>query len=202
MKLLKRYTENLYMLFDSDQAGQAATLRALAIAYQNDIFPKKITLPAPAKDADDLANIENGTQLFKEQFDAAEDGFSAVFKNFLTTHQLSSPIDKQKILNAMFGLIISINSVPMQDHYLHLLGENIHIAYEVLLSQYKQYAKNDGKFITRQMDRKSTTTTYQPDREDLVNALFHDDFINKYVKTSELREPLLKLIKVLPGNMV
>jgi DNA primase len=32
-------------LFDSDNAGQAATLRALNIAYQHDIFPKKISLP-------------------------------------------------------------------------------------------------------------------------------------------------------------
>lgn len=172
IKLLKRYTENLYLLFDSDTAGQAATLRALAIAYQNDLFPKKITLPAEAKDADDLANIDNGTELFKERFEQAEDGFVAAFNNFLITHKLSSPTDKQKILNAMFGLIISINSIPMQDHYLHILGEKMSLAYEVLLPQYKQYAKSDGKFITRQMDRKSTTTTYQPDREELVNALF------------------------------
>jgi len=147
-------------------------LRALAIAYQNDLFPKKITLPVEAKDADDLANIENGTELFKERFENSEDGFIAAFNNFLITHQLSSPTDKQKILNAMFGLIISINSIPMQDHYLHILGEKLNLAYEVLLPQYKQYAKNDGKFITRQMDRKSTTQTYQPDREELVNALF------------------------------
>lgn len=45
IKLLKRYTDNLYLLFDSDSAGQAATLRALNIAYQYDLFPKKITLP-------------------------------------------------------------------------------------------------------------------------------------------------------------
>jgi len=194
IKLLKRYTENLYLLFDNDQAGQAATLRALSIAYQNDIFPKKITLPTPAKDADDLANMENGTELFKEQFEQAEDAFAAVFQNFLTTHTLSSPTDKQKILNAMFGLIISINSVPMQDHYLHILGEKMNLAYEVLLSQYKQYAKNDGKFITRQMDKKSVNKTYQPDREELVNALFEGGFITTYIKTPELRLPLTDLM--------
>jgi len=197
MKLLKRYTDNLYLLFDNDQAGQAATLRALSIAYQNDIFPKKITLPAPAKDADDLANTENGKELFNEQFQKAEDGFVAVFDNFLLTHKLSSPVDKQKILNAMFGLIVSINSVPMQDHYLHILGEKLGLAYEVLLPQYKQYAKNDGKFITRQMDKKSIAKTYQPDREELINALFQDNFISTHIQTPGLREPLLELTKKL-----
>ena len=202
IKLLKRYTDNLYLLFDSDQAGQAATIRALSIAYQNDIFPKKITLPAPAKDADDLANVENGAELFKEQFENAQDGFTAVFENLQISHNLKSPIDKQKILNTMFGLIININSVPMQDHYLHILGEKLNLAYEVLLPQYKQYAKNDGKFITRQMDKKSATKTYQPDREELVNALFEGGFINTYVQTPELRSPLIDLMQKLPSKVI
>ena len=45
IKLLKRYTDNLYFLFDNDSAGQTATLRALTIAYQYDLFPKQIILP-------------------------------------------------------------------------------------------------------------------------------------------------------------
>lgn len=194
IKLLKRYTENLYFLFDNDPAGQAATIRALSIAYQNDIFPKYINIPKPAKDADDLANIENGKELFHKQFQSAQDWFWAVFENLLNTHTISSPIDKQKILNIMFGLITNINSIPMQDHYLHILGEKLYLAYEILLHQYKQYVKNDGKFITRQMEKKSTSSTYQPDREELISILFHDNFINSYVKTPTLRASLLELI--------
>jgi len=106
----------------------------------------------------------------------------------------------------MFGLIININSVPMQDHYLHILGEKLNLAYEVLLPQYKQYAKNDGKFITRQMDKKSArnvgTKTYQPDREELVNALFEGGFINTYVQTPELRSPLIDLMQKLPSKVI
>lgn len=45
MKLLKRYTPNIYFLFDNDPAGIAAAQRALKVAYQNDIYPKMITLP-------------------------------------------------------------------------------------------------------------------------------------------------------------
>jgi DNA primase len=45
IKLIKRYTENLFLIFDSDNAGQEASLKALTLTYQNNIFPKIITLP-------------------------------------------------------------------------------------------------------------------------------------------------------------
>ncbi len=45
LKLIKRYTEHVFLMFDSDEAGQEASLRALTLAYQHNLFPKIITLP-------------------------------------------------------------------------------------------------------------------------------------------------------------
>jgi DNA primase len=59
MKILKRYTENVFFLFDNDEAGEMATFRALKIAYQQNIFPKMIELSSNLKDIDDLANQEH-----------------------------------------------------------------------------------------------------------------------------------------------
>jgi len=58
MKLIKRYTDNIYILFDNDEAGKNATIRALKIAYREDVFPKMIVLPNEIKDVDDLANVD------------------------------------------------------------------------------------------------------------------------------------------------
>ncbi|NOZ43866.1 MAG: hypothetical protein GXP45_01700 [bacterium] len=65
IKLLKRYTDQVYFLFDNDEAGQRATLRALKIAYQEDIFPKLIDLPTQYKDVDDLAQETDGKEKFQ-----------------------------------------------------------------------------------------------------------------------------------------
>jgi len=73
LKLIKRYTENVFMLFDNDDAGQEATLRALNVAYQNSIFPKKITLPEAYKDCDDVANVENGKEILQQSMQEAQD---------------------------------------------------------------------------------------------------------------------------------
>lgn len=132
IKLIKRYTDNVYLLFDNDQAGQMASIKALGIAYQNDIFPKKISLPPNSKDVDELANLEDGKVLFAECMETAVDGFVASFQQLLKTHSIASPVDKQKIQNIMFDLIAKINNVSIRDHYLHILADKLDITYEFL----------------------------------------------------------------------
>ncbi|HCB51598.1 TPA: hypothetical protein DEP21_03415 [Patescibacteria group bacterium] len=162
MKLLKRYTDNIYFLFDSDQAGQSATIRALNIAYQQDIFPKKIKLPKETKDADDLANIEGGKDIFEECFKHAQDGFVATFEQLKANHDLSSPIDKQKVLNTLFSLIQNINNVSIQQHYIQTVSDLIHSPFEITRSQYNKYTKTDGKLNTYQRTGTQVKTSYQP----------------------------------------
>ena len=193
LKLIKRYTEHLFLLFDSDEAGQEASLRALTLAYQHNLFPKIITLPEWYKDIDELANREDGKEKFDTQRKESQDGFSVVFQNLKKKFDLTSPIDKQKILNILFGLILNISNMPMQDHYIQALGEKLGIGYEVMRAQYVQFAKNEGKFILQQTARK-TEKKYEIDRELLVAALFYQEFIKQFIESQDKRVQLIELI--------
>ena len=192
IKLLKRYTDNLYFLFDSDNAGQAATLRALGIAYQHDLFPKKITLPAWYKDADDLANLENGSELFAAVFAEAQDAFTATIEHLRSSFDLNAPVDKQKILNILFGLIQSINNISLQQHYLQVIADFLRSPYEFIYNQYRKYAQNDGK-LTARYKQATPSTHYQADRDTLFAALFFRDFIVEHQTTPTLWDPLFQL---------
>lgn len=150
LKLLKRYTDNVYLLFDGDQAGQTATVRALNLAYQYDIFPKKIQLPVTAKDADDLANLPDGKDQFAQCFDRAQDAFMATFDQLKTVYDINSPIEKQKILNILFGLIQNINNISLQQHYLQSISDLMMIPFEILRTQYIKHTKTDGKITSSQ----------------------------------------------------
>jgi len=193
LKLIKRYTEHLFLLFDSDDAGQEASLRALTLAYQHNLFPKIITLPEGFKDIDELANTADGKEKFDDQRKKSQDGFSVVFQNLKKKFDLTSPIDKQKILNILFGLILNISNMSMQDHYIQVLGEKLGIGYEVMRAQYVQFAKNEGKFILQQTTKK-TEKKYEIDRQLLVAALFYQDFIRQFIETQDKRVRLLELI--------
>ncbi|MEI6119277.1 MAG: toprim domain-containing protein [bacterium] len=142
LKLIKRYTEHLFLLFDSDEAGQEASLRALTLAYQHNLFPKIITLPEGFKDIDELANTADGKERFDEERKKSQDGFSVVFQNLKKKFDLTSPIDKQKILNILFGLIMNITNNAMQDHYIQLLGEKLGMRENIMEAQYRQFARD------------------------------------------------------------
>ena len=205
IKLIKRYTENLFLIFDSDNAGQEASLKALTLTYQNNIFPKIITLPPWYKDIDELANTADGKEKFDEQRKNSQDGFLVVFQNLKKKFDLTSPIDKQKILNILFGLIMNIGSKAMEDHYIQLLWEKLWIREHIMEAQYRQFEKNGGKFILQQIARK-TEKKYEIDRELLVAALFYQDFIKQFIETQDKRTRLLELITqvttVLPDTVI
>ncbi len=68
-KLLKRYCKNIFICYDSDAAGQAATLRGLDILAQVGCEVKIITIPS-GKDPDEF--IKNfGVDEFKKLIDIA-----------------------------------------------------------------------------------------------------------------------------------
>lgn len=191
IKILKRYTDTVYFLFDGDSAGQNATQRALSLAYQQDLFPKQLILPPEFKDADDLANDPSGKEHFAQILASAEDGFSAVFSYIKTQYDITSPIDKQKILNILFGLVQKINNISLQQHYIQVISDKLNSPFEFTRSQYKQFSQNEGKVHSRQ--KQVISKLYQPSRELLFAALFYNDFFEQHQETPSLWSTFLAL---------
>ena len=143
VKILKRYTENIYLMFDNDGAGQQATQRALKLFYQENLFPRIIKLPEENKDIDDLANTPEGKLVFETCLSEAKDGFLAIYDHLRLHSDMSSPVDKQKLINTLFDLILSVNSLTIQEHYKGVLAEKLGFAFEILDAQFKRYKNTD-----------------------------------------------------------
>ncbi len=199
-KLIKRYTDNVYMLFDNDDAGRNATVRALKIAYRENIFPKMIVLPSRVKDVDDLANEEWGIEVLKNCISNAKDAFVQIYELLREGYDMSSPIDKQKLFNDMFSLIICVDNYTIQEHYKQVLAEKVWLPYEVISLQFSKYAKTDGKFELRKNEKNQETKSWQPDRQLVCASLFYDNVLDKYIETKDLREWLLNFAKMIWEN--
>ena len=189
VKILKRHTENLYLLFDNDQAGRQATFRALKLCYAQDIFPKIISLPEWFKDADEIANHENWNQIFQECIDKATDGFLEMFNRLRSSFDMNSPVDKTKLINVMFELILSVNNVLIQESYKRAFAEKLGFPFETVDLQFKKYVQWAGKiFIQQQQKQEKSDSKYQLDREKLFVSLFYNWFIDTQLKDeSQLR---------------
>lgn len=199
VKILKRYTENIYLMFDNDGAGQQATQRALKLFYQENLFPKIITLPEKNKDIDDLANTPEGKSVFETCMHEAKDGFLSTYEQLRQHSDMTSPIDKQKLINTLFDLILSVNSLTIQEHYKGLLAEKLGFAFEILDAQFKRYKKTDWRFqISQQTHRQEQKQEkYQLERELLFVALFYQEQINTYLWNYEPAKQLLSFVQLL-----
>lgn len=198
IKILKRHTENLFLLFDNDKAGREATFRALKLCYAQDLFPKIITLPDGFKDADELANNENWNQLFQECIDKATDGFLEMFERLRNSFDMNSPVDKTKLINAMFELILSVNNVLIQESYKRAFAEKLWFPFETVDLQFKKYVQWSGKiFIQQQIrNKENSDPKYQLDREKLFISLFHNWFIDEQLKDeSEFLQDLYSFVR-------
>ncbi len=201
IKLLKRHTENLYLLFDNDQAWRQATFRALKLCYAQDMFPKIISLPDWFKDADELANNENWTQFFQQCIDNASDWFLEIFDRLRNSFDMNSPVDKTKLINTMFELILAVNNVLIQESYKRSFAEKLGFPLESVDLQFKKYVQWAWRiYLQQQRKREEWTKTqqYQPDREDLFSSLFYNWFINVQLwKGSEFIDDLYKFVEVI-----
>ena len=199
VKTLKRYAENIYLLFDNDSAGQQATKRALKLFYQQNLFPKIIKLPTEQKDVDDLANTPEGKEVFNHCLNSAQDGFITVYQDLRSQLDMSSPIDKQKLINTLFEMILSVNSLTIQEHYKSLLAEELGFAFEILDAQFKRYKNTDWKFYATQSSQKNPQEHehYQLERELLFVALFYQEHLNTYLWNNAASQGLLYFIQLL-----
>ena len=200
VKILKRYTENIYLMFDNDNAGQQATQRALKLFYQQNIFPKIISIPQPRKDIDEISNEENGKTIFEECLWKAKDGFIVLYERLRATLDMTSPIDKQKLINNLFDVILSVDSLAIQEHYKWVLSEKLGFAYTILDAQFKRYKSTDWRLQVMQNARKHEQEhieKFQLEREWLFATIFYQDLIKKYLWDYEKITPFIQFVQLL-----
>ena len=200
VKILKRYTENIYLMFDNDLAWQQATQRALKLFYQQNLFPKIISLPEPWKDIDEISNEENWKDIFNECLSKAEDWFVELYNRLRKSSDMTSPIDKQKLINTLFDVIISVNSLTIQEHYKDLLAKKLGFAFEIIDTQFKRYKSTDWRIQIIQNQRiqeDKQSEKYKLEREWLYAAILYNNLIDKYLQESEKAKNFLEFSKSL-----
>jgi DNA primase len=134
--LVKRYTDRLDLLLDSDSAGQGAALRLLPMAFKNRLQVTVIRLPGDA-DPDDFlrARGASGLQCLEHQ---SAIGFAA---GFLLGGDNPSPEDRAKALNGIFELIEACPSEVVREGYLAEAIERIGVSPEAAHADYQRFTR-------------------------------------------------------------
>lgn len=133
LKLLRRYSSQVVLLFDPDNAGICATDRVLPIAEQLELTVKIGALPK-GKDPD-LIVREEGKEGFQKYIDKAQPLLGYQLMRALNTHPYQTPEGKARVVNDYIPWLRRCNDIVVREEYLKKLSEALHIP-EALVRSY------------------------------------------------------------------
>lgn len=123
VKLLKRYTNNLALAFDADLAGGEAASRGVEQALAAEMKVTMISIPAPAKDPDEL--IRDDPAKWRNAIGRSERIVDHAFNRAFTDVDLSNVDTKKAIAKKLLPVIARLPDPVEQSHYLHTLSEKL-----------------------------------------------------------------------------
>lgn len=98
-RILKRYVKEVVLCFDSDNAGQKATVRVLDHLLGSGLATRVATVPAP-HDPDSFIKA-NGAEAFRELISKAESFFDHYLNWLCSTNDIASDRGQQEVVRAM-----------------------------------------------------------------------------------------------------
>lgn len=130
--LLWRYTEQVILTYDSDDAGVKAALRAIPILKEAGISAKVLDMK-PYKDPDEF--IKNlGADAFRERIRGAKNSFLFEIEILKRGYVLDDPEQKTKFYNAVAGRLLEFSEALERDNYIQAVSRQEMIPYEQLRS--------------------------------------------------------------------
>ncbi|MDD3139833.1 MAG: DNA primase [Lachnospiraceae bacterium] len=151
--LIKRYVNEVYLTYDSDEAGMKAALRAIPLLRETGISAKVIRME-PYKDPDEF--IKNmGAQAFEERIGKARNGFMFSLEMLEREYDMNSPEGKTAFFNETAKRLIGFEEELERNNYVEAVADAYHIAYESLRKLVSKTAIQTG--LAKPISKPKTT---------------------------------------------
>lgn len=128
--LLKRYTDQVVLTYDSDGAGVKAALRAIPLLREVGISTRVLDLK-PYKDPDEF--IKNmGTGPFRERIEKARNSFLFEIDVLKTNYQMEDPEQKTRFIQGAARKLLEFDEALERDNYIQAVAREHMLPYEDL----------------------------------------------------------------------
>ena len=138
IRLLKRFSQRIIVVYDGDQAGEMASLRGLDLLLEQGCQVKLIDLPS-GKDPDDFIRME-GVNAFRQKIQQAKDLLEYKLGVLLRGRDVNDPYQKSEIAKEMLETIHKIASPVLRGEYLKQLSEKIRVREENLVAELNRFS--------------------------------------------------------------
>jgi len=164
IKLLRRFTSNIVLLYDGDAAGQHAALRGTDMLLSEGMNVKVLLLP-DGKDPDEMAKSYSAED-FRKYIEDNQTDF-IVFKINVLLQGVTDPVKRSEAINSIVRSIAVIKDPILRDTYLRECAHRTGTKEETLILQMNRYIYNNKE---QQRKEEQRNETEQPTPEPLRPA--------------------------------
>ncbi len=164
IKLLRRFTSNIVLLYDGDAAGQHAALRGTDMLLSEGMNVKVLLLP-DGKDPDEMAKSYSAED-FRKYIENNQTDF-IVFKINVLLQGVTDPVKRSEAINSIVRSIAVIKDPILRDTYLRECAHRTGTKEETLILQMNRYIYNNKE---QQRKEEQRNETEQPTPEPLRPA--------------------------------
>ena len=152
IKLLRRFTQNITLLYDGDEAGIHAAMRGVDMLLAEGMNVKVLLLP-DGDDPDSFSRKHSATE-FKEHIEKNATDFIS-FKTRLTVDSVTDPVKRSE---AIRGIVRSISVIPdqiLRSTYLSELSQRLGIKESTLMNSMNGMISKDIEEKEKERQRSS-----------------------------------------------
>lgn len=176
IRILEKYTQELVLCYDNDNAGVDATQRAIALLKGSQLQVKVLQLPRRRddsgqlvkQDADDFIKHQ-GPEVFEGLLQGCANSVEYRLEEVRQGFDLSQDDQKAQYLQAAAGLVAGLNSPVEREIYGNRAADAAGISREAMAQEVEQQRRQKGRQARRQEERRSLTPTQtlQPKQREL-----------------------------------
>ena len=198
--LLKRYTKEVYLTFDSDGAGIKAALRAIPILKEVGLSAKVINMK-PYKDPDEFIKAL-GAEAYQERIDQAENSFMFEIRILQQDYDMKDPEGKTAFQHETAKKLAQFPEEMERNNYIEAVAEHYRMGYENLRKLVNQYGAQGGlarepvklKSATREVKKKENGM--KQSQKLLLTWLIEDTglfgIVKQYITPEDFTEEIYK----------
>lgn len=191
-RLLKRFTDLCFICYDSDTAGQEATVRSMYVLQQCGLDVRVVGLPS-GKDPDDLLSHEDGNALFNKSLNRALP--LVLFHLSLRQSQLENPQTRRTAVEDLLQGFAQLNPIDIAPyvprvsavlgvlpHELQLQLDSLRVARNVSKSNVSEHRDGDAQ----KEEHNALDETIDPLEAALVYCLWNNPVRRRTVDPDEV----------------
>ncbi len=146
--LLKRYTDRIYLAYDSDGAGVRAALKAIEILKPYDISCRVIDM-RPHKDPDEFIQTL-GCEAFEERIQKAKGAIEFQMEQKALAYHLDDPEERTNFQHDIVNLLVSIEDPLARENYIDTAARTYQIDRELLKNHVNQIGYQMSETVKRE----------------------------------------------------